>query len=858
MSDQEQRAGGPPTERTRFRLVERIFFEAASLAPGDRDEAVTRLCAGDAGLESEVRALMSSAARIGSFLEQPALGKDIDQLARESTASEPPDELVGTTLGSFRVEKRIASGGMGTVYLAARNDGQFEQKAAIKVVKRGMDSEEILRRFRAERQTLAALDHINIARLIDGGVTPDGRPFLVMEYVDGTPIDVYCDQHRLKVRERLRLFRDVCDGVHHAHQNLVIHRDLKPSNILVTAQGVPKLLDFGISKVISGSGTDGPTTVETDRRLTPEYASPEQVEGGHVTTASDVYSLGVVLYELLTGTRPYHFGVRTTEELRRIICTLVPPPPSAAVTVGASRLRGTSGVVGGTPVVPGRSGAPGAAPATAGAPGGVDVPQTRGVSSTRLRSQLRGDLDNVVLMALRKEPQRRYASAEQFSADIGHFLSGLPVQARKDTVAYRASKFVRRHAVGVGLTVSAMVMLSTAAVVLYRQGMRLEQQRDELVASNRILGETRRYLLTVISGAETGNQGPDARLGDVLRDAAHALRVSPPSDPLTLAAAEQALGRSEMTLGMLVEARPLLESAERGLSTLPDDADSKVDIGVDLAELLYFEGRHAEAESRFRDLLQQERVRAGGVHTEREGLLLNDLGASQRVQGKVDEAIATQREAIAVRSAVNGEKSLPVAESQNNLASGLFQKGDVAGAIEQFQRVLETREALLRPDHPLIVRVRANLGLAELRAGRPERAIVLLSAAAEAWERAFGPDHPGRVPTITSLSQALRRLGRPDEAIVWLRRALEWQTAHQPKDSPQIAATEANIGVTLAENHRDAEARPLLERTLPVLRNAGPGSAGIARSASESLAAVYERAGMVAEAKAVRDAMPSK
>lgn len=812
----------------RLRRVEAIYFEVALLAPGDQDAAISRLSSGDNGIEAEVRALLDSARKIGGFLDEPALGRGIDQLTSQSQADPLADPLIGVVLGAFRVQERIASGGMGTVYKAHRTDGQFEQSVAIKVVKRGLDSEQIIERFTRERRTLASLDHPYIARLLEGGVTPDGRPFLVMEYVEGLEIDEYCDRRGLTIRQRLELMAEVCKAVHHAHQNLVIHRDIKPGNILVTAQGVPKLLDFGIAKLLSGE--DAPTlTAESDRRLTPEYASPEQVAGESITTASDVYSLGVVLYELLTGARPYRFTSRSTEELRRIVCGTMPPAPSAAVTTQAARQSQD-----------GRE------------QSAVSIPRTRGVSSTRLKRSLRGDLDNLVLMALRKEPRRRYLSAEQFAQDIKRFLDGMPVQARRDTTIYRASKFVRRHALGVTVTSLAVAAIALSAAGLFLQAKELERQRDVLAAANRRLDEGRRFMQAVLSGAETGNQGPDARLGSVILDAVAALKANPPADPATRAAAEQSLGRAVMSLGMLAEARPLLEKARDGFASVVGDADARTSVHIDLAELLFFEGKHAQAQAELESLLGMERRKLGGTHSEREGLILNDLGAAHRAQGRFQEAADLQREAITVRTLLLGERSLPVAESQNNLASALFQLDKIDEAIAEFERSITTRKALLRENHPLIVRAHANLGLALLRAHKPEQAVQVLTSAAEAWDIAFGPEHAGRVATVTSLAQALRALKRFDEAVARLEAVLTWQRVRFAADSPQVAATLANIGIALAESGDDQNAKARLEPSISVLQSAGKPFAGIATSAREVLLGIYERAGDLEKARQLR------
>src|SRR5262249_25625550 len=288
---------------------------------------------------------------------------------------------------------------MGAVYEADRDDEQFRQQVAIKIIKRGMDTDFVRDRFLRERQILATLDHPHIARLFDGGATEDGRPYFVMEFVDGEPITDYCRRRELPLDEKLKLFRDVCSAVQHAHQKLVVHRDLKPSNILVTADGTPKLLDFGIAKLLAPDTGEAVTRTETAIRLmTPDYASPEQVRGGAITTATDVYSLGVSLYELLTGRRPYQFETYSPLEIERAICDPEPPPPSDA----ARRQPGTS---------------------------------------LKLARQLAGDLDNIVLMAMRKKPDRRYQSVEQFSADLLRFGAGLPVAARPDSFVYRTGKF---------------------------------------------------------------------------------------------------------------------------------------------------------------------------------------------------------------------------------------------------------------------------------------------------------------------------------------------------------------------------------------------------------------------------------
>ena len=430
------------TDSNRWQRIEQLFQASVDLDPVARAAYLDEASAGDQAIRAEVEELLAADMNSGQFIETPAYSETgwFGDAVTVPLSEEEQEKLSQRRLGPYKVIREIGFGGMGAVYLAARDDDEFEKQVAIKIVKRGMDSDFILRRFRNERQILASLDHPNIARLLDGGRTQDDLPYFVMEYIEGEPINRYCDSLKLSTADRLTLFLKVCSAVHYAHQNLVIHRDIKPANILVTADGVPKLLDFGIAKLLN---PDIPArtvdlTAVSMRLMTPEYASPEQVRGEPITTASDVYSLGVLLYELLTGHRPYRITSRSQLDLVRIICEEEPEKPSTVVarndTVitkdGETRVDSNA----------------------------ESVSKNRDSQPDKLRRRLKGDIDNIVLMAMRKEPQRRYSSADQLASDIKRHLDGLPVIARKDTFGYRSAKFIKRNRVGV---VAALLIIAT-------------------------------------------------------------------------------------------------------------------------------------------------------------------------------------------------------------------------------------------------------------------------------------------------------------------------------------------------------------------------------------------------------------
>ncbi len=412
-----------------WQRVEQVCIAALERGEAERGAYVAAACAGDAELQREVNSLLLEQIRAERFMESSAIEVAAKRLALEEESLRVASSMVGQTVTYYRIVAKLGAGGMGEVYRAVRADGVYEKQVAVKLIRSGFGSEYFLDRFRNERQILARLDHPGIARLLDGGATEEGLPFIVMEYVDGIPIDQYCEKLRLSVAERLKLFRNVCLAVQYAHQNLILHRDLKPGNILVTSSGDVKLLDFGIAKITDADEKHLATAAQATvlPMMTPEFASPEQIRNESMTTASDIYSLGVILYKLLCGRLPFRTNGAAPHEVARAICETDPAKPSSVI------------------------------PDARGADDSADGNALR-LRGGKSGARIAGDLDNIVLKALRKEPARRYASVEQLSEDIARYLEGRPVLAHKATLRYRAGKFVRREKKIV--TAALLVLLS--------------------------------------------------------------------------------------------------------------------------------------------------------------------------------------------------------------------------------------------------------------------------------------------------------------------------------------------------------------------------------------------------------------
>jgi eukaryotic-like serine/threonine-protein kinase len=454
----------------RWQQIKGVLQSALEIEPPARTKFLDQACDDDAALRQEVESLL--AADDSPAPEKKLSLELLNPLAYAGTIPADVADMAalsaGRWVGPYKIIERIGAGGMGEVYRAVRDDDQYRKQVAIKTVRAGQNSALVLSRFRNERQILASLDHPNIARLLDGGTTKEGAAYFVMELIDGQPIDQHCDQQTLSITERLKLFLQVCSAVQYAHQRLIIHRDIKPGNILVNSEGVPKLLDFGIAKLLDTNieGGEAEATLTIFRILTPAYASPEQVKGEPITTASDVYSLGVVLYELLTGSSPYPVASRSANEISRAVCEFEPERPSTALRRAAeSNPRSAENTQ-------------------------ASVDRLPDTSRLKLRKRLSGDLDNIALMALRKEPERRYATVEQFAEDIRRHLDNLPVIARKGTFRYRASKFLTRHKAGISAATLVVLILLTSLVVTLREA-RVARQQAELASQQRARAERR-------------------------------------------------------------------------------------------------------------------------------------------------------------------------------------------------------------------------------------------------------------------------------------------------------------------------------------------------------------------------------
>ncbi|MGK7311858.1 MAG: tetratricopeptide repeat protein [Candidatus Longimicrobiales bacterium M2_2A_002] len=781
------------TPRDRWRRVEEIFSEAIALPESDREAYLERACGDDGELRREVDSLLRADAAAGGFgaAVEAALGE-----VAASVHGEPSRTFEGRRIGSYEVRGVLGRGGMGAVYSAVRADDEYRQEVAIKLVRLGADDPRIRRRFLTERQILADLDHPNIARLLDGGTTEDGLPYVVMERVEGEPIDVYCDRRGLSIDDRLRLFVRVCEAVQFAHRSLVVHRDIKPGNILVTDDGVPKLLDFGIAKLLDvPPGTAHTRTAA--RLMTPEYASPEQVRGETITTASDVYSLGVLLYELLTGRRPYRLAGRTPRETERAITEEEPERPSAAVTRAGGEAVEVEGAGDGSP---------------------QEVAAARGTTPHRLRRRLRGDLDKILLMSLRKEPGRRYASVEGLAEDIRRHLDGLPVRARPDSVGYRLGKFVRRHRVGVAGTAAALVVVAgLTAFYTARLAAERDRARAEAEKAERVVG----FLTGLFEAADPYEaRGRELTAGELLDAGAGRIERELADQPELRATMLGVIGGVYESLGLYEEAGPFLEGALE-LRRAEGDAGPlpRAEAMHDLAGLARDLGDYERADSLLLAAQELRRAELDPPHVDLVATL-NGLGMNAFHRGDYARADSVLREATDMG------RRLPPSEANietlvvalANLGRTQSRQGNHAEAETVLREALERARAGLGEDHPGVGYYLDALAETLRLQGKPAEAVALFREAVEHGERILGADHPSTTVRLSNLAVALQNLDRHDEAIEILTRVLEHQRDVYDPDHDKLATTLNNLAASYVAKEALDEAERLYRRSLEIRR----------------------------------------
>lgn len=718
---------------SRWDQVEEILGAVLVASEPERAATIARLCGNDEDLRHEVESLLAAHGASEGFLATSATSFAAPYL-RDTVPTDGPHQA-GTRLGPYRLIEQIGRGGMGSVWRAERCDGEFEQRVALKLIRGGIDTDDVVARFRRERQILARLEHPNIARLLDGGVGPDGRPFLVMELVDGLPITSHCDDRQLTIEERLRLFIVACRAVGFAHRNLVVHRDIKPSNVLVSEGGELKLLDFGIARLLDEESPDGRTGV-TRRLLTPEYASPEQAGGAAVTTASDIYQLGILLYELLTGRRPHGAESPATAPVRRPSSVIRETDPAA-----------------GRPVL---------------------------LTPERLRSRLRGDLDSIALRALREEPELRYPTAEALAEDVERHLGHLPLRFGGGTTAYRLRKFIRRHRLGVamaGASLALSIMLVGVDLVRVRRQRDLAQhEADKAVETAQLMSRFLRGWSP--DASDRGEVSARKLLGAAVTRAERELRTRPEMLGATLSI----LGDFHTTLGEWMRADSLLTRAGEIQESLGSGADG------DRAATLIRQSRLDRERGRYQDA---ERAARAGIHlhlaghgpdhpetlrairelgavftawkkpaeaeTQLRGVLehldstaasspfglevAGELGYALLSQGKTDQAVAILRPTLQELRALFGEVDASTLAATRMLASALRDRGDLVEAESLYRAALRIARTLYGEEHSETQSALFVLALLLERRNQLEEAETLARKSIALGDRLYGPAH---------------------------------------------------------------------------------------------------------------------
>jgi len=780
----------------RWERLQQLFSRAVELNGAERRAFIDIETADDAELRTELLELLAcdnGGGRTGPLTL--ALGAALDTTTRDRRKA-----LIGRVVGNYKLVSVLGHGGTGTVYLGERADRQYSAQVAVKIVDSGTMQGELGLRFRAERQILASLNHANIARLIDGGETEEGNPYLVMEYVHGVPLDRYCDRQQLGLRERLQLFLDICGAVQYAHQNLVVHRDLKPANILVTAEGAPKLLDFGIAKLLDAGEAAAAVALTrmNDRLLTPEYASPEQILGKPVTTASDVYALGVVLYELLTGLRPYTVPASASQlELERSICITDPLRPSAAV----KRARDSGPLEGQSEI--------------------LAVAAARRLSAEKLQKRLVGDIDAIVMRALRKEPQHRYNSIEQLASDVRRFLTREPVQARQGNWLYYSQRFIRRHAFGVTAGAAFIVFLAVFAMVSSIQAKRIAEQRDRAQLASSRAEKVSEFMLETFSSADpfrySGRAGGQPETAEeLLARAGQRVREDLNEHPEVRARLLENIGRAyrrrleyKNSISFLHDAAHIRKDMTKAEGGDEATADVLVELAVSMRE--------------DRDVLGSDTVLVEAaemlqrLHLERSMTYARMLANRGRVQIKLGKADAARKffgESLALVRDLRGPRDVEVAALLVEDSSALMWQNNLVEAEATAHQAVDIYKATLQELHPDRSYALAQWGDVLRYQGRLDEASVVLKQALNANRIIYNAQGPRVADVLDSLAAIKLAQHSLDEAETYAQEAVAIQLKGEGPDHWRTAYYRTSLAAILIEHGKYAAAESELRAAL--------------------------------------------
>ncbi len=775
-------------DQERHNRIFELFHEAASLPEEDREVFLRAESEGDDSLIAEVLRLLAH-----------------DPGSLHPTPLTAAPDLVGTVIDQYRLLEVLGSGGMGEVYLAEQEE-PIRRKVALKVIKLGMDTKEVIARFRSERQALAMMDHPNIAKIHDAGATKEGRPYFVMEHVEGVPITHFCDRHHLPTRERLGLFVQVCQAIHHAHQKGIIHRDIKPSNVLVSRQdgvAIPKVIDFGVAKATSREQTQSTVlTVQGQLVGTPEYMSPEQAEmsGRFVDTTTDVYSLGVLLYELLTGMLPFDSSVLRMadyDEIRRIILEDEPAKPSSRLSTPSDQATLVAG--------------------------------NRQSSVSALSKRIRGELDWITMKALEKDRSRRFQSASELALDIERFLRDEPVLAGPPSAAYRLQKLVKRHKRIVGTLVAVVAALAIGLGVSIFMFLRAESARDRAEQEAHKAEQINTFLQEMLGSADPRKQGRDVTVREVLDQAAAQIEAELADQPEIRAAVRSTIGATYLELGVYDSAElHLTEALATRKKVLGDMHPDVATALLNLAALRLEQGDYAEAERMVLQSLSLRKTLFGEEHASVAAVLVR-LAVVNTAQGRLDEAEAACLDALRMAESAPAPDELAVAKVLEHLG-GVYSH---LGRNEEFEtvslRVLQIREKALGSDHIEVAQILNNLGDHFRRYGRNAEAEPLLKRALAIKEQVLGVDHPSVALGLNNLGDLYYDQSRFENAEPLYERALAINEKSLGPDHPETGRVLYNLGRLSDSRGQLAQAEEYYQRALSVSESTlGPDHPSVA------------------------------